>query len=99
MPRIAEVTAGEGKLNPSAVGTAAWETAGRRLGPLFDKVASADRAQGEIAARTLKDSLWPIDIAKLQEAEQKRQGGPFEGVRLRVTGINNTFGGPTETFS
>jgi len=65
MPRIAQYTAPIEKLVESTRGTAAFEQAGRRLGPLYNEAATFQKQQGEAQAQQIKDQAWPFDIAKL----------------------------------
>ncbi len=69
MPRIAQYTAPIEKLTESTRGTAAFEQAGRRLGPLYNEAATFEKQQGADTAQEIKDQEWPFDIAKLLAAQ------------------------------
>lgn len=59
-------------------GYAANETAGRRIGPAFDKAASDVRAIGAVTASIYKQRLWPFDILELEQ-NQTSGGGSGSG--------------------
>src|SRR5712691_2630277 len=46
-------------LSESTRGMAAWEQAGRRLGPLYNEQAKFQNEQGAIEAQKIKDLQWP----------------------------------------
>ena len=52
MPKIAQFFA-TGKITPSSAGTEAWETAGRRIGPLYNQIGEGDKEVGKAIA-----ALW-----------------------------------------
>lgn len=51
MPNIREYVAPNTKLNPDEKGYAAWETAGRRIGPLYNQAAQDVEKQGKLTAQ------------------------------------------------
>src|SRR5229473_3574695 len=69
MARIIQYNAPTETLTESTRGAAAFEQAGRRLGPLYNETAIFQRDQGKITAQGYKELTWPFDIAKLQEAQ------------------------------
>lgn len=96
------------ELRSSPAAAAAWETAARRIGPAYQDIARNEKAQGQIAADLFKQELWPMNIAKLYEQQSRDAltGAASDARKLasqnigfRVRGVNDTFGGPTETFS
>lgn len=69
----------------------AWTQAGRRLGSIYNEVASADQAVarsqetiGRINATNIKDQLWPADIGRLLADQEKQSAKNSGGLRLRV---------------
>lgn len=86
MPRIVQYTAPTEALTESTRGTAAFEQAGRRLGPLYNQAATYQKEQGKITAEEYKDLQWPYDIAKLNESRAT-------GINATVTGGRSTQGG------
>jgi hypothetical protein len=82
MPRIAQYNAPTEALTESTRGAAAFEQAGRRLGPLYNEAATFQKEQGAAEAQGIKQSLWPYNIARLL-ATQDNAGG----VGARVSGL------------
>lgn len=93
MPKFPEFLAPPETLTPSSAGANAWETAGRRLGPLYNAAASNEREAGQANARAFKQKLWPFDILELYERQAAREaaaaapsgggGGGGGGIRVR----------------
>jgi hypothetical protein len=83
MPRIAQYNAPTEALTESTRGAAAFEQAGRRLGPLYNEAATFEKEQGTAAAQGITQSLWPYNIARLL-ATQNNSGG----FNVRVSGAN-----------
>lgn len=83
---IAEYVAPTVKLSMSPVGTAAWETAGRRIGPQYNEAASETKAAGEAQAQGYKALMWPYDILKLYEDYAKEPSAPTRGISNRLGG-------------
>lgn len=81
MPRITPYVAPVGNVSESTRGDAAWEQAGRRLGPLYNEAAQFQRQEGALAAQGIKQKIWPYDIARLLETQGHSGGGG--GGRLR----------------
>lgn len=67
MPRITEYTAPQKQLNPSDRAQQAWETAGRRVGPLYNQAAQDIKQAGVVQGQMERDKIWPFDIAALYE--------------------------------
>lgn len=55
-------------------GYAANETAGRRIGPAFDRAASDVRDIGNVSASIYKQRLWPWDILELEQGQTTGSG-------------------------
>src|SRR5579884_1604636 len=68
MPKIPVYDATQDKISPSDLGFTAYETAGRRLGPLYDRAAEAIKEGGVLAAEEIKDSDWPLAFARFRTA-------------------------------
>lgn len=68
MPRIVEYTAPTKQVNPSDRPQAAWETAGRRIGPLYNAAAQDIRQAGAVQGQMEKDKIWPFDVYALEAA-------------------------------
>jgi len=84
MPKIAEYTAPNEKITPSQAGFAAWETAGRRIGPLYGQIAADIKEAGTLKAQQFTDiGRWPFAILQLQKeqaaAEAARQAAAAKG--------------------
>lgn len=75
MPRITPYVAPVGNLSESTRGDAAWEQAGRRLGPLYNEAAQFQRQEGALTAQGIKQKIWPYDIARLLETQGHTGGG------------------------
>ncbi len=71
MARIQTFTAPRTRLDPSDRPQAAWETAGRRVGPLFNEVGQTLREVARAEGATLKGRIWPYDIAALNAASER----------------------------
>ena len=90
MPRIPEYFAPDRTLRPSDTGFSAFETAGRRIGPLY-REAGQDMARiGELQRQGIEARRWPFDILAL---EQRSQGGGGIRVRLGRDPMNQFPGG------
>src|SRR5712691_8253039 len=83
MAKIVQYQAPTETLSESTRGMAAWEQAGRRLGPLYNEQAKFQNEQGAIEAQKIKDLQWPYDFVKMEEARATRTGGG--GVGWKVT--------------
>lgn len=70
MPNIREYRNTDDKLQPSDLGYTAWETAGRRIGPLYGQMAAEVKEGGRINADTLR----------LQGKGQEEIGKQLEGI-------------------
>src|SRR5712691_4830964 len=85
MAKIVQYNAPTEALSESTRGMAAWEQAGRRLGPLFNEQAKFQQEQGAIEAQRIKDLAWPYDFVKMEEARAARTTGGGGGVGWKVT--------------
>lgn len=80
MARIVEYDAPNTKLTPSNEGYSAWETAGRRIGPLLNSAAQDVRAEGKLAGQEVKDQRWPLAFLALAKTP------PITSINVRVAG-------------
>lgn len=67
MPKIPEYSARRFSLNPSDRAISAYETVGRRIGPLYNAAAQDIREQGRVEASAIKARSWPYDIAEFYD--------------------------------
>jgi hypothetical protein len=73
MPRIKQYFADE-KITPNDLGTSAWETAGRRIGPLYDQIGQNDEKLAKDIA-----NLWTEDLKfGLDQLDRTDRGGGFK---------------------
>lgn len=92
MPTIRPYVAPDRTLRPEAEGFAAFETAGRRVGALYNEAGEDYRRIGALMAQQITDKRWPFDILELekaQEAAQRARAGSGGGGRVRVSGLNS----------
>ena len=83
--KIAEYLAPTERLTPSNEGFSAFETAGRRIGPLYNQEAQDIKEEGRLKAQEIEDlSRWPFDILNLRNdvAEAQAAKAAKEGVRI-----------------
>lgn len=67
MPRIAQYEAPSTKISESNEGYSAWETAGRRIGPLLNQAAQDATKEGALQADAIKQSAWPLRFLALAQ--------------------------------
>lgn len=67
MPKIREYAPSIPRLNPSDRALAAWETAGRRVGPLYNEAAQDIKDAGRARGDMERMKTWPFDIYALRE--------------------------------
>lgn len=83
MPTFSQYVAADRPLRPDEKGFAAFETAGRRIGPLY-REAGQDMARiGELQRQGIEARRWPFDILALEQRSQQgsQQSG---GIRVRL---------------
>src|SRR5882672_9632198 len=66
MPRIREYVSKEDSLTPSQQGFAAWETAGRRIGPEYNEAGHLLSQSGELQAKAGAEQLSATERAATQ---------------------------------
>jgi hypothetical protein len=95
MPNIKEYIAPKETLTQPAEGEQAWTMAGRRIGPLYNEAATFEKEAGKLQAEGLKEGLWPYNILKLYEEQNKaaagggaRGGGGGGRARVDTSGID-----------
>jgi hypothetical protein len=70
MPKVKQYCAPIKKLVPDSAGYQEFETAGRRIGPLYKQTADDISAAGKLAAQGVMDSgKTLLDIYRLQNPE------------------------------
>lgn len=87
MPNIREFDAPKDQLHPDDKGFAAFETMGRRVGPLYNQAGQDVAKIGRLHAQEIQDRRWPYNIMALQ------QSGGGGGVNFRVVGSRGGGGG------
>lgn len=65
MPRIQRYEADD-KLTPDSKGYEAFETAGRRIGPLYNQAAQDIEKEGELKGQVIKASGWPLEFDRFR---------------------------------
>lgn len=80
MPNIHSYAPDPGTFRPSPEGISAWETAGRRLGPMYREAAEEILKTASLKERTLKQNLWPWNILEL---EARLKEGKSLSIRVR----------------
>lgn len=96
MPRIQRYDAKDEKLTPDSKGYEAFETAGRRIGPLYNQAAQDVEKGGELQAQGIKASGWPLEFDRFRPStvsirfDSAKNAGPG---RLRST-HDMSNGGP-----
>lgn len=87
MPNIPTYRAPDVRLNAADRGYQAFETAGRRVGPLLNQAASDEREQGALIARGIRNRIWPFDILALYERRRAEEDdAPDSGSGFQVRG-------------
>jgi hypothetical protein len=66
MAKIREYNPTLSKVNPSDRAIAAWETAGRRVGPLYNQAAQDIKEAGRVKGEMERAKSWPFDIYALE---------------------------------
>ena len=109
MPKIVQYTAPETKITPSDLGFSAWETAGRRIGPLYNEAAEDIKTGGQLQAKEIENQGWvlPFDrfrkfgesgrgqCLRIQNHRQGGGGGGRAGLRMSPQGTNEaSIGAP-----
>lgn len=85
MPQIRDYTAPQRRLDPSDRAAQSYETAGRRVGPLYNAAAQDVRERGQFKAAGIRGRAWPFDILEL-EAKAKAAGNEIRGTGFQVRG-------------
>jgi hypothetical protein len=65
----------KGKLTPSNAGTSAWETAGRRIGPLYEQIAHGQEALGQATAKLAEEQKYKFDALEVRGGGGGGKGG------------------------
>lgn len=100
MPTIRDYNPAARKLNPSDRAQQAWETAGRRVGPLYNAAAADQREAGKVKGDMERAKIWPFDIYALEnslapqvkntkETTSRVTGREDAGSSIRVVGSLN----------
>src|SRR5713226_6189182 len=96
MARIAEYTAPTVTLRPDEKGYAAFETAGRRIGPLYSQAAEDLTQAGKLTAQGIEDTgKTQMAIADLIRQPAATSTGAKGGVNFRVGKGSPIEGGST----
>lgn len=100
MPTIRDYNPAKRKLNPNDRAQQAWETAGRRVGPLYNAAAADQREAGKVKGDMERAKIWPFDIYALEnslapqvkntkETTSRETGREDAGSSIRVVGSLN----------
>lgn len=91
MPKITEynVPSGQARLRPSPDTYAAFETAARRIGPLFNQAGQDYSRIGRTVAESIKASSFPLDFAAFGESS----GGSGRSTILQGGGSGSSHSG------
>lgn len=68
MPKIKEYAAPRQSLHASDRGSQAWETSGRRVGPLHNQAAQDIKEGGRVRGETERAKIWPFNIYALEDS-------------------------------
>lgn len=90
MPKIVQYTAPEAKITPSDLGFSAWETAGRRIGPLYNQAAEDIKTGGELQAKEVENLGWVLPFDRFRAADAS---GRDRGNSLRIQNQRQGGGG------
>ncbi|MGE3279690.1 MAG: hypothetical protein AB7H90_03470 [Alphaproteobacteria bacterium] len=72
MPKIREYNAPTRRLNPSDRASQAWETAGRRFGPLYNQAAQDIKEAGRVRGAMERAKIWPFNVYALRERNAEK---------------------------
>jgi hypothetical protein len=96
--KIAEYLAPNERLTPSNEGFSAFETAGRRIGPLYNQQAQDIKEEGRLKAQEIEDlSRWPFDILNLRNDVAQAQADKLSKVGVRIGSVREGYDAFSDT--
>lgn len=94
MARIRQYEPSDRQLHPSESGFAAFETAGRRIGPLFQQIGRDISEQGVLKRQQIEDmARWPFELLDLKDRQQKAAEARAGGLRFGGVDEGRSSGG------
>lgn len=105
MPNIREYTAKNNTLRPSDLGYSAFETAGRRIGPLYNQAAQDQKEEGQLFEKTVRLFFKPPAQTKSGSGTSggvSGSGGRGRGSRTPTDELSRgapALGGITKTLA
>lgn len=98
MPRFQTYDAKERPLRPAADAYAAFETAGRRIGALYNEAGTAERRIGQLDDQAIRGEGFPLQFLAFSKQTAPRGRGGF-----KVTGLNprggSSYGGQQSAYN